>query len=125
MPLIYNGILCNTIEQLEAQIGDLSDAQKTFIRNDFNGIPNSHGTPVPLAVSPRQIRVALVMSGIPISTIEAMLNALPEPDKTVAKITWEYTIEFNRNHPMLLTLAPLLGLSSAQLDSLFILAATL
>lgn len=38
--IIFNGVRCETIEQLEELIVDLSDYQKQCLRNDFNGIPN-------------------------------------------------------------------------------------
>lgn len=38
--LNVNGILCLTIEELEAAIANLSEDQKILMRNDFNGIPN-------------------------------------------------------------------------------------
>lgn len=124
MSLIYNGIKCNTIEELEQLISDLSEEQKQFLRNDFNGIPNIKVAPI-FSVSPRQMRIALVLSGIQISTIESMIDALPEPDKTVTRITWEYSVEFQRNNPLLNAMAPALGLTSQQIDELFQLALTL
>lgn len=124
MALIYNGIFCNTIEELDALITDLSIEQQTLLRNDFNGIPNTPVSPI-YNVTPRQMRIALVMSGISLSTIDAMIDSLPEPNKSVAKITWEYSVEFQRNNPLLTLMAPTLGLTSEQVDQLFILAATL
>jgi hypothetical protein len=80
---------------------------------------------VPLSVTPRQIRTALVLSGISLSSIEAIIDSLPSPNKEIALIAWEYSIEFQRNNPLINQLAPLLGLSSKQIDDIFILASTL
>lgn len=124
MALIYNGIKCNTIEELEVIIADLSEDQKALLRNDFNGIPNAVVLGIN-SVTPRQMRIALVMSGISLSTIDAMIDTLPEPNKSVARITWEYSVEFQRNNPLLTSMAPALGLTSTQVDQLFALAATL
>lgn len=41
MAIIYNGIKCETIEQLEELIVELSEEQKLMLRNDFNGVPNT------------------------------------------------------------------------------------
>lgn len=122
--ITINGIRCETIEQVEEQIVELSDYQKECIRNDFNGIPNAAVLGIN-SVTPRQMRIALVMSGISLSTIDAMIDTLPEPNKSVARITWEYSVEFQRNNPLLTSMAPALGLTSTQVDQLFALAATL
>jgi hypothetical protein len=82
-------------------------------------------TAVPQTVTPRQIRIALVMSGISLSTIEAMIDSLPEPDRSITRITWEYSIEFQRNNPLLNAMAPALGFTQQQIDELFQLASTL
>jgi hypothetical protein len=80
---------------------------------------------VPQTVTPRQIRIALVMSGISISTIEAMIDSLPEPDRSITRITWEYSVEFQRNNPLLNAIAPIFGFTQQQIDELFQLASTL
>jgi hypothetical protein len=123
--IIINGTKCFTIEEVEAQIVDLSDEQKQMMRNDFNGIPNVVSTSIQKIVTPRQIRIALVMSGFSIATIEAAIDSLPEPNKSIAKITWEYSVEFQRNNPLLNSMAPMLGLTESQVDGLFALASTL
>ena len=79
----------------------------------------------PAVVTPRQIRIALVVSGFSLSTIESAIDSLPEPNRSIAKITWEYSVEFQRNNPLLSSMAPMLGLSEAQIDGLFALASTL
>jgi hypothetical protein len=77
------------------------------------------------SVTPRQMRVALVMSGISIESIDSMIAALDEPTKSITKITWEYSTMFERDNPVLNAMAPLLGLTPTQVDDLFTLAATL
>lgn len=76
-------------------------------------------------VTPRQIRVALIMSGISIASIEAMIDALEEPQKSIVRATWEYSTIFERDNEILNQMAPLIGLSQSQVDDLFILAKTL
>lgn len=50
MALIYNEILCTTIEELDALIIGLSEYQKQIIRNDFNGVSNQGLATIPLKV---------------------------------------------------------------------------
>ena len=71
------------------------------------------------------MRIALVMSGISLDIVESAINSLPEPNRTMAKITWEYSVEFQRNNPLLVAVAPALGLTSKQVDDLFTLASKL
>lgn len=40
MGIIYDGVKCDTIDQLEELIIDLDDYQKQCLRNDFYGIEN-------------------------------------------------------------------------------------
>lgn len=119
-----NGVTITTIEQLEEVIAHMSEYEKTCVRNDFYGIPNEPIVTV-RAVTPRQMRLALSMSGISLSTIETVINSLPEPMKSETRITWEYSVEFQRNNPLLNTMASVLGLTNQQIDNLFALASTL
>lgn len=80
---------------------------------------------VPRAVTPRQIRMALIKAGYTLQNIEDTLNTLPEPQKSEAKIAWEYSNEFQRNNPLIIAFAPMLNLTPDQIDQLFMLAATL
>ena len=80
---------------------------------------------VPQIVTPRQMRVALIMSGTSIASIEAMIAALPEPDQSIVRTTWEYSTYFDRNNEILNSMAANLGLSQTEVDNLFILANTL
>jgi hypothetical protein len=124
MAIIYNGVLCNTLEELELEISELSQEQQQMLINDFNGVPNTPKSSI-ASVTPRQMRIALVESGISLSTIESMIDSLPEPSQSITRITWEYSVEFQRNNPLLNSMAPALGLSTEQVDQLFQLALTL
>jgi hypothetical protein len=76
-------------------------------------------------VTPRQIRQALILMGVNLQQIEDALNSLPEPTKSLARIEWEYSIAFQRNRDLVSQMGAMLGWTSAQLDSLWILAAKL
>jgi len=76
-------------------------------------------------VTPRQIRQALVMSGIAIADVEAAINSLPEPYKSLIMIEWDYSTAFQRNRPSVIQLGQMLGKTSEELDNLWKLAASL
>ena len=76
-------------------------------------------------VTPRQMRQALILSGITMEQISTALNSLPEPQKSLAIIEWEYSIVFQRNRPLVAQVALMLGWTDEQLDQLWYFAATL
>lgn len=100
-----------TIEQLEQA------DQALALLPEFDSVPQ--------IVSPRQMRLALISGGTSLQDIEDILDTLPEPHRSIARVTWEYSVEFQRNNPILISLAPMLGLTEQQVDDLFILASTL
>ena len=93
-------------------------------QNDFDAWLANQPSPID-DVTPRQMRIALVLSGVSISTIETVLNSLPEPDKTIAWIEWEYSIAFKRYNPFCVQVGMALGWTTQQLNNLWILAKTL
>ena len=79
---------------------------------------------VPKQVTMRQARLALHQAGL-LPTVEAAINALPEPPRTAARIEWDYSNAIQRNNPFVSQLALMLGFTESQLDELFILAASI
>jgi hypothetical protein len=131
MALIYNGVLCNTIDELETQIVLLSEEQKILIRNDFNGISNVVSTTLP-TVTNQQLRTALVLMSFQQNkpqlhpeAIRLYIDTLPEPNRSLALQQWEYSNEMLRNNPLVASMAAGLGLTSTDLDNLWLFAKTL
>lgn len=81
-------------------------------------------TPVPEQVTMRQARLALLGAG-KLSAVETAINALPEPQKSAARIEWDYSSAVQRHNGFVQQLGPALGLTDAQIDDLFRTAATL
>jgi hypothetical protein len=79
---------------------------------------------VPVSISMRQARLALLQAGL-LSAVEAAINDLTEPDKSAARIEWEYATEMRRDHALIAALAAEMQLSEQQIDGLFIAAAAL
>lgn len=79
---------------------------------------------VPRAVTMRQARLALLAAG-KLGQIDAAIDSLPSPQKEAARIEWEYSQEVQRHKPLVLALAPALGLDDAALDALFVAASQL
>ena len=70
-------------------------------------------------VTPRQIRQALILSGVTMQSIDDALSSLPEPTQSLAKAEWEYSVAFQRNRPLVASVAVMLGWSSQQVDDLW------
>ena len=76
---------------------------------------------VPPEVTMRQARLALHAAGL-LNNVATAINGLTEPAKTQAQIEWEYSNSLVRSNPFVATLGGALGLTSAQIDDLFIAA---
>lgn len=98
-----------------ASIGDLWDGEV------FTPAPPPPPA-VPAAVTMRQARLALLGAGL-LDDVDAAIAALPSPQKEAAKIEWEYSQEVQRHNGVVAALGPLLGLTDAQIDDLFLTAA--
>ena len=75
----------------------------------------------PQEITMRQARLALLDIGL-LSNVTTAINSLPEPDKTKAQIEWEYSNALQRDNPFVAVLGAALGLSSQDIDNLFITA---
>lgn len=80
---------------------------------------------VPETVSRRQLRLALVLSQFDLSLIDAIINQLPDSNRSFALIAWNDAVVFERNDALLIQLASMLGLTEEDLDDLFIKAGKL
>ena len=74
----------------------------------------------PDSVTRKQLKLQLTLSGFNMSTIDTAINSLPEPNKSIALISWNDSSEFDRNNPLLQALASMLGLTDSELDQIFI-----
>lgn len=133
--LISGGVVTNVVEadsgwaQAQAQAvaiaADSPVGPRWTYANETFSPPAAAAAVVPEAITRRQARQVLVLNGISLAAVDAIIAALPEPTKTIATIFWADSNDFERHNPMLLSLAPMVGLSSQQLDLLFIQAAGL
>jgi hypothetical protein len=122
----------NSVETFDDRyVCDGCELQKTVVGecvvDDWAGplpTPPAPQQIVPSVITMRQARLALLSQGL-LTSVETALDSLPEPQRTAAKITWEYSGEVQRHNGFVLSLAPALGLSESETDTLFIYGATL
>ena len=80
---------------------------------------------IPKKVTRRQARQALRLAGL-LHLVQPAIDAIPDPvQRDLAQIEWDDSLEFERDRPLVMQIARALGLTDAQLDQLFITAATL
>jgi hypothetical protein len=79
---------------------------------------------VPREIPNWRAKVILAQMGL-LATIEAAIAVLPEPDRTVASLAWGGDAKLARRGKTVLGLAGALGLTSDQIDALFIAAEAL
>lgn len=79
-------------------------------------------SPVPERVTMRQARLALLGAGL-LDAVEAAINGMPGDQGKAARIEWDYSSEMVRSRPFVQQLGAAIGLSSSQIDQLFIAAA--
>lgn len=118
--IVINTILCEESFALE-NFPDAIQSDTADIGDIYNGSSFVKVKPIPVVpekVSARQIRLAMYDIGI-LDIIESDIQSYFSTD---VKLAWKYATEFYRNDPMLVTMAPTLGLSEEQIDQLFILA---
>ena len=99
----------------------IGDAWQHVPDADVPPVPAPPPPAVPPAVTMRQARLALLGAGL-LASVDAAINGLPSPQKEAARIEWEYSQDVQRHNGFVSALAPLLGLTDAQTDALFVAA---
>jgi hypothetical protein len=80
----------------------------------------------PDTCTPRQLRIALIQTGISPSVIDAQIDGISDPvQKEIARAEWEYALEIKKEHPLVGMIAASLNLTEQQVTDIFILAVTL
>lgn len=74
--------------------------------------------PVPDVISMRQARLVLLDQGL-LSQVDTIIDAMNEPDRSAARIEWEYAVELKRSHPLVAAMQASMELTDAQVDAMF------
>jgi hypothetical protein len=100
--------------------------EETYVR-DLTQQEIDQRKPVPPdTCTPRQLRIALIQTGISPSTIDTQIDAISDPiQKEIARAEWEYALEIKKQHPLVAMMAISLNLTDQQVQDIFNLAITL
>jgi hypothetical protein len=82
------------------------------------------GELVPREVTAWQAKHALLQAGL-FETVDAAINAMTGNDGISARIDWQTAATFRRDWPLIEGMRQILGKTPAEIDQLFVLAATL
>jgi len=116
----------NLNEELEITVYTkevLTQEEEDSLANLINNYDRT--TSISESVTPRQLRTALVLSGVSEAAVDSIIDSMPEPNKSVAKIAWQFASVYERNNALVNQLGLALGLSETQIDDIWILAASL
>jgi hypothetical protein len=94
----------------------------TWTGDNFSRV--SEPVKVPPIVSMRQARLALLNAG-KLALVDTAIENMTSPQREKAQIYWEYSTQVSRFGPMTITIGSAVGLSSEEIDTLFIEAAKL
>lgn len=116
---------------------DINDMQDRFVQLRFNEIkpadiddgeymPPAEGSEpdaprVPRSVTMRQARLVLLGAGL-LDQVGNAIDMLEEPQRSAARIEWDYASKVDRDSQMVMLIGDALNLNSAELDALFIAA---
>jgi hypothetical protein len=75
-------------------------------------------------VEMRQARLALLYSDLLVA-VDSALTAMPGVDGQAARIEWEFALTVARDNPLVVAMAAILGITSAQMDDLLTYASTI
>ncbi len=106
--------------ECDAAMTQISQLQAQLVT--YQTVVDSNG--IPVEVTMRQAQLALLGAGL-LDAVEAAIAAYPGDAGKAARITWYKSSTVRRSNPLILALMPLLGLTSQQVDALFVVAATL
>ena len=80
---------------------------------------------IPQVVSQRQLRTQLSLNGFDLGDVQAVIDSLPDPNKTIAQIAWDYSLTFVRDDALLNSITDILGITESELNDIFINASKL
>lgn len=127
---IENGVVVNTIlvDDLDVFPGLIDAALGGKIGDAWDGVKFTAPAPpaavVPAEVTMRQARLALLGAGM-LGQVNTALAAMSGAQGEAARIEWEFSSAVMRGQPLVAALAPILGMTDADLDQLFIAAGAL
>lgn len=100
--------------------------EETYVRDLSQQEIDQRKPKLPDTCTPRQLRIALIQSGISLATIENQIDSISDSvQREIARAEWEYALRIKKEHPLVNMIALNLNLTEKQVDDIFVLAVTL
>lgn len=122
--VVQNGTVVNIImapHDFELEGAELVTSETAEIGDEWDGseFTTPPAPPAPfLPIEAWRFEAAIQIAGIK-DQIDAAIEDLPEPDRTVAKAKRARIVEYHRNDPLIAALAPAVNLDEAAVDALW------
>lgn len=126
-PLIYERPECTALEIAVPVAVELVDGhwtQQWEVRLATPDEIEASKPPVPIEVTMRQARLALLGIGV-LDQVASAIEALGGVERETARIEWNHSSVVHRDSPLVAIMGAALGLDDEQLNQLFITAAAL
>ena len=121
---IINGQLVS-----EWNLVDITDEESFYLKEGYTYVDNAWVAPepiepiieVPQTISKMKLRMQLILSGIPLASIYAAIEQIPNSvQKEIVYTKWEHAVTFDRTDETLNAMAQMLGITEEQLNTIFI-----
>lgn len=112
--------LDDSTPQFQQYLNDKDTVGVTYVSATESELVEINKPKVPESISQMKLRKQLILSGISITSIDALIQSLPQPSRDLIYTMWEYAVVFDRANPELNAMAQMLEISSEQLDEIFI-----
>lgn len=110
---------------LEGVIFVFQDTEETTAKEQYDSAHQDEiRARLPTTATPLQIRLALIKLGM-LDTVQNFIAALEEPAKSIVLTEWEYALEIDKNSNSIQSLTAAMGLTTEQLDNIFVEAAAI
>lgn len=90
-----------------------------FVLPDLSGL-----IPTP-TLTKRQLRLGLLDLGVTVQQVSALIDQMPEPAQSRARIEWEDASTYQRSHPLVAQIATALSITEETLNAAWSAAAEL
>ena len=114
----------NTITTINCQTGKITEREMTpeeiAEMEAMNAKMEALQNQVPEKITKLQLKIQLVKMGFDLQIIENAIKTLPEPQKTLAFLSWTEATNFYRDNEMIANVGQMLNLTNEQIDELFI-----
>ena len=94
--------------------------ERIITQDGKSWIERDSGKRVPLRLTKRKLRLALIARGIMPAQIVDIIDTLPSPQREIAHVEWETADFYDRTHNLISYVGQKLGLSETDIDDVFI-----